>query len=174
MDIPQVHAFNCIKHIFIDSQLSSLCTPYVNQVLTLSLINFYNPTWAIRNCAVMLFTALQNRLFGTSKLGDFFHAYLQDYYLLNTMALKIFCFQNLVDASAAVEQDTKFNVIFPILTILSRLENPSTSDPKLQKFETLLIKCLHHKYWKVREMAAKSLAAIVYHNHPLYNYTYFN
>lgn len=161
MDIPQVHAFNCIKHIFIDSQLSLLCTPYVNQVLTLSLINFYNPTWAIRNCAVMLFTALQNRLFGTSKLGELLPCISSRLFFAKYNGIEDILFQNLVDASSAVEQDTKFNVIFPILTILSRLENTSTFDPKLQKFETLLIKCLHHKYWKVREMAAKSLAAIL-------------
>ncbi|CUM45525.1 uncharacterized protein AC631_03396 [Debaryomyces fabryi] len=164
MDIPQVHSFNCMKHIFIDSQLSSLCTPYVNQVLTLSLTNFYNPTWAIRNCAVMLFTALQNRLFGTSKLGELLPCISSRLFFAKYNGIEDILFQNLVDSSSTIDQDTKFNVIFPILTILSRLENTSTIDPKLQRFETLLIKCLHHKYWKVREMAAKSLAAIILPN----------
>lgn len=164
MDIPQVHAFNCIKHIFIDSQLSSLCSPYVNQVLTLSLINFCNPTWAIRNCAVMLFTALQNRLFGTSKLGELLPCISSRLFFAKYNGIEDILFQNLVDSSSTVDQDAKFNLIFPILTILSRLENTSTADPKLQRFETLLIQCLHHKYWKVREMAAKSLAAIILPN----------
>lgn len=161
MDIPQVHAFNCLKHIFIDSNLSSLCGPYVNQILTLTLLNFYNDTWAIRNCAVMLFTAVQNRLFGTSKLGELQTCLSSRLFFAKYNGIEHILFQNLVDASSA-DHSMKFNVIFPVLTILSRLENTSTMDPKLQKFESILIKCLHHKYWKVREMAARALAAILF------------
>lgn len=164
MDIPQVHAFNCMKHIFIDSQLANRSNVYVKEALKLTLFNFNNATWAIRNCAMMLFTALQNRVFGTKKLGDF---------LPSTPARSFFAKYDGVDnilydlLHEAVNNNNgksnKFEVIFPILTIISRLESSGTDETS--RFENLLMNnCLGNNYWKVREMAARLLASILHPN----------
>lgn len=169
MDIPQVHAFNCIKHIFIDSQLADESVSYVNQALQLALKNFTNETWAIRNCAVMLFTALQNRLFGTKKLGDllpcipsrlFFSKYVGvDKMLYDLLRNAVMPTTDCVNAARKIE------VVFPILTILSRLECYDDKDVELKPFVDLLLNhCLGISHWKVREMAAKLAAAII---HPM-------
>lgn len=162
-DIPQVHAFNCIKHIFIDSQLSEVSYSYVNDALQLSLTNFNNRTWAIRNCAVMLFTALQNRIFGTNKLG-YTSARL---FFSKFPGVSQLLFELLVDAARESEDtgttnSNKIEVIFPILTIISRLNCVDEDNSQLEKFETALLNyCLNNRYWKVREMAARLLASIL-------------
>lgn len=155
-DIPQVHAFNCIKHIFIDSQLSQVSYDYVSEALQLSLLNFNHKSWAIRNCAVMLFTALQNRIFGTNGIEStparsFFSRFVGVDDLLHDL---------LVGAVENVEIVNE--VIFPILTILSRLQNVDDNSRELDRFENVLLNhCLNSKLWKVREMAARLLASIL-------------
>ncbi|CAK7903895.1 tRNA (cytidine(32)-2'-O)-methyltransferase non-catalytic subunit Trm732p [[Candida] anglica] len=155
MDIPQVHAFNSMKHIFIDSQLSDECIYFVQEALTLSLLNCNSPTWAIRNCAVMLFTALQNRLFGTKKLGEILPTVSAKLFFVKYPGVSDILYTNLVD------QSTNMEAVFPVLTILMRLEETSVEKPLLWRYEPLLHNFLEHKLWKIREMAARALAAII-------------
>ncbi|GMF69952.1 unnamed protein product [[Candida] boidinii] len=67
IDLPQVNAINCIRSIFIESSLSDVSIFFIDKVLDLCLSQFDSPIWSIRNCSVMLFSALQNKLFGCKK-----------------------------------------------------------------------------------------------------------
>lgn len=153
MDIPQVHAFNSMKHVFIDSQLSNESLPYIKEGLRLSLLNCDSKTWAIRNCAFMLFAALQNRFFGTKKLGDILPTLNATSFFAKYLGVEDIFFDMLSNESASIES------VFPVLTILMRLEDFTSG--ALQKFQPLLYKKLGHKGWKVREIAARSLAGIL-------------
>ncbi|KAH8153170.1 uncharacterized protein LAJ45_02757 [Morchella importuna] len=64
IDLPQVHALNCIKHLFTDARLSAAMSAHIGAALALAVGCFAAPIWALRNCGIMLFTALLNRLFG--------------------------------------------------------------------------------------------------------------
>ncbi|KAF8455328.1 putative death-receptor fusion protein-domain-containing protein [Terfezia claveryi] len=67
MDLPQVHALNCIKTLFCDSRLGPIVSDLIGHGLEVAVSCFASPVWTIRNGGLMLFTALLNRLFGTSR-----------------------------------------------------------------------------------------------------------
>lgn len=149
MDIPQVHASNCLKAIFTESQLSTICSPYVYKALELSLLNFSSKIWSMRNCSIMLFTALQNRLFTKKKLNS--RVFFSRYKGIKEILIKIL--QNSIDLK-------NLETLFPVLTILSRLESSSGYN-ELDDFKPLLKICLSTKYWKVREAASRALPSLI-------------
>jgi hypothetical protein len=147
MDIAQVHAFNCIKTLFIESQLAQQCAPYLYKGLELAISSFNSKIWSVRNCSIMLFTALQNRLFGRKKLSArvFFSRF---------KGIKFILIQILKESSEDLE------TLFPVLTILSKLES-TPGFVELDEFLPLIRKCLEAKYWKIRECASRALPALV-------------
>ncbi|ODV96657.1 hypothetical protein PACTADRAFT_15190 [Pachysolen tannophilus NRRL Y-2460] len=158
--LPQVHAFNCIRALIVESQLSELSNFYIDKSLDLCLAKFSSRTWSIRNVSVMLFTAIQNRLFGTKKIDKNYlctissRLFFSRYKNLAKILLKNF--QN----SLAISQNEDMESIFPILSLLSRLHSTRGFNPILE-FEPLLIECLGNKHWKVREMAARALPSVI-------------
>lgn len=159
MDISQVHAFNSMKHIFIDSQLSDDSVFFVKDALRIALVNCNSETWAIRNCAVMLFTALQNRLFGTKKLGGIISTISAKSFFKKYDGIENILLFNLKDSLSG---DSSVESVFPVITILMRLEpNNDAEESSLKRFETLLHGYLSHKSWKIRELAARALATVI-------------
>ncbi|GEQ71970.1 hypothetical protein JCM33374_g5656 [Metschnikowia sp. JCM 33374] len=150
-DLPQVHAFNCMRYIFRESSLSHFVSNHLEKALEVSLIFLDHPAWAIKNGAVMLFTALQERLFGSHKLGEITTSRNASSFFSKYTGIKKSLLNKLKDSE-------NFNDIFLVLSILSRLQTFSESDNTLQPFVDLIFeKILGHKVWKIREMAAKSL-----------------
>lgn len=159
MDIPQVHALNCMKHIFSDSDLSLGIRPHVNGALLLSLTNLTNATWAIKNAAVMLFTSLQGKLFTGSKLGDYLPTVNASTFFDTYSGIETILYDSLVLSLKGLDT----NLIIPVLTVLERLESFSPNDNTLDRFVVLLKESfLCHKIWKVREMAAILISAMVH------------
>lgn len=157
MDYPQVHAFNCIKAIVIDTRLSAYCGFMIDSTLDLAISSFQSPVWSIRNCAVMLFTALQNRLFGTRKAISA-KLFFSRYKTVRSLLLKNF--QQSVSQINQSEQLSR-ELLFPSLAVLSRLQAVSDYSG-LQDFQDLVIQCLGCREWKIREMAARALAHITH------------
>lgn len=168
VDLPQVNAFNCIKALFVESELSESCTAFVHPSLELCLHFFASPLWSLRNCAFMLFAALQNRLFG--KPGKnisarlFFTRYkgvrevllrqLRD--SLKTTNENMHLIRVSSTSLGSLLQESQIESIFLVLTILSRLkETPGYEG--LQEFKDLVLECLEFKTWKIRELAARAL-----------------
>lgn len=172
LDLPQVHAFNCIKSIFNEPKLSSYSAPYVQSTLELCLQNFTSPAWTMRNCSVMLFTALQNRLFG--KLGKTMSARLFFTRFKGIREVLLESLKNSINSTSlpsVVENErdgynlrktAQYNVesIFLILTILGRLK-PTLSYDGLKEFESEIVKGLECCNWKIRELAARIFASLV-------------
>lgn len=156
-DIPQVHAFNCIKQIFSDSILSSEALVYLNSSLVLAFENFNSANWSIRNCAVMLFTSLQQKLFGNKMIGENYikmspKLFFNKYPGIDTVLL------SKLNESLSSKGDVE--TIFPALTILTRVEAHEEEDT-LKEFKILLNKYLDSNDWKVREMASFALSYII-------------
>lgn len=150
MDIAQVHAFNCIKTLFIESQLSNSCAPYIYSALSLALSTFSSRIWSVRNCSIMLFTALQNRLFGYKKMSA-------RVFFTRFKGIKEILISILKDST---KDEINLETLFPVLTILSKLQSTPGYDG-LSEFNPLLRSCLTAKYWKVRECASWALPALV-------------
>lgn len=153
---PQVHAFNCIKHLFLESALFPLAKRYLNEALSLALESIDSPEWSIKNAALMLFTSLQNRIFGTNMVGN----------LLSGMKTSVFfsMYRDLEDkfysrlSKFGESEGGSVESILSILTILERLEWSGTDESLFNRFYTLLRdRCLGHQKWKIREMTARVL-----------------
>ena len=63
--LPQVHALNCLKDIMTHSRFRTCTEQYVGEMLELAADRLSSPTWAIRNCGLMLFRACANRIENT-------------------------------------------------------------------------------------------------------------
>jgi hypothetical protein len=162
INLPQVNAFNCIKTIFIDSTLSEESIYYVDDAFALTLRSFASQFWAIRNCAVMLFTALQNRLFSSKKVkANYLPSYPARLFFEKFESIHGLFLNTLKDAiSMGLQNQSEIEKVFPILTIMSRLE-PTPGYTGLNDFIPLVIQILENKTWKVREMAARSLPSMI-------------
>lgn len=68
--LPQVHALNCIKEFFTTSRLSIASEAYLGEALTLASGTLNSKVWPIRNCGLMLFKALIERLLGSDEAQD--------------------------------------------------------------------------------------------------------
>ncbi|RMD43390.1 hypothetical protein DV735_g1703, partial [Chaetothyriales sp. CBS 134920] len=62
VQLPQVHALNCIKDIMHNSRFRAVNEPYVSQLLELAADSLTSGTWAIRNSGLMLLNACMVRL----------------------------------------------------------------------------------------------------------------
>jgi hypothetical protein len=62
LELPQVHAMNCLKDIFVNNKLGPHTEPFVMSALTLSAERLASPIWALRNSGLMLFRALLTRM----------------------------------------------------------------------------------------------------------------
>lgn len=164
IDLPQVHAFNCIKAMFVETNLSSRSAYFIEPSLELAIMSFSSEIWAIRNCAVMLFTALQNRLFGTAKptksklTNSTISAkiFFNKYKTIRETLLRLL--QHYVDHMD--ETSSGVEIVFPILSLLSRLES-TVGYNGLDDFRPLAVSCLGSKIWKVREMTARVIPPLL-------------
>lgn len=166
--IPQVHALNCMRILFIESDLSEASAHYIDEGLQLSIERFSSPTWAVRNCAVMLYTSLQNRLFGTKRVATVVEGSNLSRNNTGTVPARLFftryrnirdiLLQHLRDHVSSLDTDsTALETTYPVLSLLSRLEGTNGYDG-LDEFKELIKACLGSKVWKIREVAARTYA----------------
>jgi hypothetical protein len=162
VNLPQVNAFNCIKTIFVDAALSEESIHYVDEAFALTLNSFASPFWAIRNCAVMMFTALQNRLFSSKKVkANYLPSYSARRFFEKFDSIHGLFLSSLQESVAkGLENQTEIEKVFPILTIMSRLE-PTPGYKGLDAFIPIMLQILESRTWKVREMAARSIPSMI-------------
>lgn len=164
-DLPQVHAFNCIKVLFTDAELNSISLPYIDSALELAITSFAHDVWSIRNCAVMLYTALQNRLFGHHNEG-FMSAKL---FFLRHHKVHSVLLQQLRHHVGQLENndgdfDKHIEIVYPVLSLLTKLKGVSGYDG-LDEFIPLVLLCLGSRIWKIREVSARALGSMVVFDH---------
>lgn len=160
LDLPQINAFNCIKAIFIESRLSEACTPYFPQALEYSLKYFNSDIWALRNCSLMLFMSLQNRIFG--KIGKNISArlFFTKYVGIDKVLLRIL--QQPIKRKNNDSNNMESTIlVLSILMCLKQTPGYNGLDPFLNE----VVKYLENKNWKIRDMAARTLSILVDETH---------
>ena len=157
LDLPQINAFNCIKAIFIESTLSTSCQPFISSALQLSFKYFTSDIWALRNCSMMLFTSIQNRIFGNSGKVLSARLFFTKYSGIKESMLAIL--QNANNHIEHEREQNNYESIFLVLNILLSLKgSPNTHelDDILEEVE----KFLSDKNWKIRDVAARTIVAL--------------
>ncbi|KAA8911474.1 putative death-receptor fusion protein-domain-containing protein [Sphaerosporella brunnea] len=163
IDLPQVHALNCIKFLFTDARMSPLVVPYIGRGLELAVSCFGSEIWAIRNCGVMLFTALTNRLFGLRKSrNEFTSNFTTRSFFEKYPTVRVVLLENLRDKVGRLEggEAASVEMVYPALSLLARMEVAPEYEG-MEEFRPLILECMRSRIWKVREMAARAFTALV-------------
>lgn len=156
-DLPQVHALNCIKFLFTDSRLAAAAADYIGPGLELAVACFASATWAVRNCGIMLFTTLLNRLFGARRSRNEYGSALDTRAFFERYpSVKAVLLRNLAATVDALDT-ARVEMVYPALSLLARLDYAEG----YAEFEPLVAACMRCRVWKVREMAARAYSTLV-------------
>ncbi|KAL5335459.1 putative death-receptor fusion protein-domain-containing protein [Aspergillus crustosus] len=168
VELPQVHAMNCLREVFTNARLGPHTEEYLMPALNLSAERMGSPIWALRNSGLMLFRALMNRMcrndyqgFGGKSGSEpgariSFQKYPGLVHLLS----------NLLSSSQKeieVEQIDSALVterVFPALELIAeKIPNPADTDDAM--LLALIREHLKSPVWGIREHAARVYASLL-------------
>lgn len=158
--LPQVHALNCVKDILKNTRLGEQSERYVPASMQLAADSLRSDAWAIRNCGLMLFRGVIDRLLGTSD------AYLED----DAMGQKRISVQQhpeLLDivlqlltnptSNMSRTEGVRYEGVFPALQMLQRMSLPSSQKRQAQQ---VVLALTASASWHVRDKAARTFASL--------------
>jgi len=175
VDLPQVHALNTIRAIFITSRLASRSEKTIVEAMRLAAKCLTSKIWAIRNCGLMLFRSLIDRLLGSNESSDDFfenaignatrlsydkHPGLLELivHLLRSSDAIIGPGDDLTDKKATFTAEA----VFLVLDLLRRAPPPPSIRDEIFH---LVVRALGNPSWHVRAIAAHTAAAITPASH---------
>ncbi|XPS80567.1 hypothetical protein M3J07_012543 [Ascochyta lentis] len=178
--LPQVHAINCIKEIFTTSKLSVASEAYIAQGLELAAKTLNSNIWPIRNCSLMLFKALIERLLGSSEAQDWKEqdrAKTSRFSYDNYPSL-LSILSDLLDPAGPLKQTLEntsensnpFDLhgaegVFPALQILRQARPPTNA---MGPIRASVEKLLASPHWHMRDMAARTVVSLL-PSHEMYD-----
>ncbi|KAF1732187.1 uncharacterized protein CRV24_008381 [Beauveria bassiana] len=171
--LPQVHAYNCLKDIFKNSLLTSLgnkSEAYLPQCLELAASGLRSEVWAIRNCGLIFLRSLIDCLFGSHESKHMieagwdgkanripYHRYPKLPKVLRDLLKSghgVMAVTSRLSAAAAES-------VFPALDIIRRAGPPELLRDEIQSD---VAHYLSSSVWHVREMAARTLCSCLLHD----------
>ncbi|KAJ5550352.1 Armadillo-like helical [Penicillium sp. DV-2018c] len=168
LELPQVHAMNCLKDIFTNAKLGPHTEPFIMKALTLSAERLGSPIWALRNSGLMLFRALLTKMcrvipgagpgFGGNSGSEpgsriTFAKYPGLLELLSGLLAK-------TEGEAAEGTEIITERVFPALELVGD-KLPSLDDSTDEMLRELVIQHLGSPVWGVREHAARVFASLL-------------
>ncbi|KXT12951.1 hypothetical protein AC579_4056 [Pseudocercospora musae] len=154
--LPQVHAMNCMKDILKNSNLGESSERHVHVALQLAADALRSDTWAIRNCGLMLFRAVIDRLLGTSA------AYLEGD-SQKRKRISVEQHPDLLDVILGLlkfpfeEAASRYEGVFPALEMLQLARIPQE---RLGVVRTAVKALTAVSSWHVRDKAARTLSSM--------------
>ncbi|KAF2270317.1 hypothetical protein CC78DRAFT_611968 [Lojkania enalia] len=170
--LPQVHALNCLKEIFTSSKLSFASEAYIGEGLDLAARTLNSKIWPIRNCGLMLFKALIERLLGSDEAqgwkenerGNVSRFSYNNYPSLVGILANLLDPNGPLEKSMAIPSDGNsiMNLhgaegVFPALQILRQAPPPEANRAAITKSVFHLLSSPH---WHLRDMAARTLVSL--------------
>ncbi|KAK4898386.1 hypothetical protein LTR27_003982 [Elasticomyces elasticus] len=158
--LPQVHAMNCLKDVLKNSRLAEASEKYVPIALKLAADALQSSAWAVRNCGLMLFRAVIDRLLGTSDAHIDDHGQVQKQLSVDQHPQLLGVVLGLLRApfDASKMTTARSEGVFPALQLLQRLEVPETQAAAARQAVFAL---MGSSQWHVREKAARTYASLV-------------
>lgn len=159
--LPQVHAMNCMKDVLKNTRLAEKSEQYVPIALRLAADSLRSEAWAIRNCGLMLFRAVIDRLLGTND------AYVEDevatkrrvdfehHHDLLELVIGLLSTE---PASTLPGEGARNEGVFPALQLLQRAQMPESKRIEVQ---TAVFALTSSPSWHVRDKAARTFASFV-------------
>jgi hypothetical protein len=160
--LPQVHALNCLKAIFISTVLGPSSEPYLVSALDIAGHCLTSNTWDIRNCGLMLFRALIDRLLGSTDSQNWTEdgqikaprLSYNDYPNLLDIVVKLLA----PDPVHQQNSETALESVFPALKIIQRVPPPHN---RREQIRNLISRLCSSSHWHVRDMAARTMSSLV-------------
>jgi hypothetical protein len=159
--LSQVHAMNCMKDILKNTRLSNKSEQYVLVALRLAADSLRSEAWAIRNCGLMLFRAVIDRLLGTND------AYVEDE-VATKRRVDFEHHQDLLElvigllstapTSMNSDEGARNEGVFPALQLLQRAHMPESKRTEVQ---IAVFALTVSPSWHVRDKAARTYASFV-------------
>ncbi|UJO17504.1 uncharacterized protein CLAFUR5_06484 [Fulvia fulva] len=159
--LAQVHAMNCLKDILKNSKLGEQSEPYIAVAFQLAADSLRSGVWAIRNCGLMLFRAVVDRILKTdqSHFDDDFQS---------SRSISTEQYPALLDTvigllpSADPEADathTRFEGVFAALQLLQHIRIPTARIPQIKDAIRPLISSTS---WHMRDKAARTWTSVMH------------
>ncbi|KLJ08624.1 hypothetical protein EMPG_15944 [Blastomyces silverae] len=175
--LPQVHALNCLKDIFTNTKLGPSTEAYVMPCLKISAECLGSEIWAIRNCGLMLFKALMNRmcrfkagcsagLGGSSGSEPGSRIVFQKYpgliELLGQLLQDPIPNEEQETSSQSWELSIKTERVFPALELIGE-KVPSFSGEEEKLLRNFVFEQFKSPVWGIREHSARIYASLLGH-----------
>ncbi|KAL7821559.1 putative death-receptor fusion protein domain-containing protein [Trichoderma aethiopicum] len=170
-NLPQVHAYNCLKDIFKNSLLTSMgnkSEKYLPQCLELAASGLRSEVWAIRNCGLIFLRSLIDSLFGSQESKAMIEAgwdgkanripYHRYPNLPTVLAGLLKSGHKMVTSTNATSSAES---VFPALDIIRRAGPPDLLRDEIQVHVAAY---LSSPVWHVREIAARTLCSCLLHD----------
>ncbi|XP_034189800.2 thyroid adenoma-associated protein homolog [Osmia lignaria lignaria] len=166
----RTHALNILRAVFRNSRLGEVVNDYVEDGLIAAIKSYDALTWAERNAATLLFSALIIRIFGVQRTKD--HINLTTDNKMNFILffekypnLLPFILDELQTFVAMNDNLIKSNVQ-SILLLLSRLYHRHSSEHatiqnKIDDLVTLVVQCARSTIFETRKLAARALVSVL-------------
>ncbi|KAK0766713.1 hypothetical protein N5P37_000440 [Trichoderma harzianum] len=170
-NLPQVHAYNCLKDIFKNSLLTSMgnkSEKYLPQCLELAASGLRSEVWAIRNCGLIFLRSLIDSLFGSQESKAMieagwdgkanripYHRYPNLPTVLESLLKSGHKMVTSANATSSAES------VFPALDIIRRAGPPDLLRDEIQVHVAAY---LLSPVWHVREIAARTLCSCLLHD----------
>lgn len=157
--LAQVHAMNCLKDVLKNTRLGEQTQHHVPIALQLAADALRSEVWAVRNCGLMLFRAVIDRLLGTNESHFEEDAVLQkrisaeQYPALLTVVLGLLP----RPAASAEDSSVRYESVFLALQLLQHTRIPPS---QLEETKSAVWALLASPSWHVRDKAARTLASL--------------
>ncbi|PLW40553.1 hypothetical protein PCANC_16777 [Puccinia coronata f. sp. avenae] len=167
----QVHILNTLKILLTDGKVSShFNSVFIERSFDLAIKSFVSLDWKVRNGALILFSGLTNRVFGTRSLTlDRSHINLCKRESLSDFSRRLPRMPSILlnelrrSTGAGIHVDPSSHShgpIFAVLTLLALLQNPDCA-PVANEFLPLVRECLSSKVSKVRSIGADAMTGLI-------------
>ncbi|XP_046599825.1 thyroid adenoma-associated protein homolog isoform X3 [Neodiprion lecontei] len=163
------HVINILRALFRHCQLGDCVKPYIADGVITAIKSYNGKTWAERNAATLLFSAMVVRIFGVQRTKD--HLNLSVH---NRMTGKVFFEKYPTLLEFMYNELEKFvepgdTLIRPgvqsVLLLLSRLypgcHDSADSNWKVAAFINMVSKCAKSQVYETRELAARALVPLL-------------
>lgn len=159
--LPQIHALNCLRVIFTSTFLSGTSERYITRTLKLAANCLNSNVWAVRNCGLMLFKALIDRLLGTTtsqNWSDSLAAKTSKFSFADAPDLLHIIVKLLQPISSPDLASSAFESVFPALKIIQRIPLP---EERRSDVRDLVLHLCGSPHWHLRELAAKTYLTLL-------------
>lgn len=159
--LPQVHALNCVKEILKNTRLGERSELHVPTAMQLAADSLRSEAWAVRNCGLMLFRGVLDRLLGSND------SYIDDDAPAKAKQLNLEKHPQLYDTviglleapSRELETSVRSSEgVFPALQLLQRARVPTS---KLGEVRKAVLYLTASPLWHVRDKAARTYASFI-------------